>query len=135
MSASLAAIRPSPICVPNCTHFRPTYLKDHTLRTLQPFLDVGFQLAIDVFGSGYSSFQYLADLPVAYLKMEGSLVRRAATEPRVAAIIHGLQNIADELDLTTIAEWVEDDQTVTLLREIGVDWAQGFHFGRPALAG
>lgn len=108
---------------------------DHALRTLQPFLDVGFQLAIDDFGSGYSSFQYLADLPVSYLKMEGSLVRRAAAEPRIAAIIRGLQDIADELGLTTIAEWVEDEETVALLREVGVNWAQGFHFGRPALNG
>lgn len=103
-------------------------------RILAPLLDFGFQLAVDDFGSGYSSFQYLADLPIAFLKIEGSLVHRAAKEDRIQSIIRGIQDIAGELGLITLAECVEDEATAEVLREIGVDWAQGYYFGRPALA-
>jgi len=100
-------------------------------RILAPFLDYGFRIAVDDFGSGYSSFRYLADLPVSYLKIEGTLVRRATSEPRVQAILRGIRDIAGELELTTIAEMVEDQETADFLREIGIDLAQGFHFLAP----
>jgi diguanylate cyclase (GGDEF)-like protein len=100
---------------------------------LRPFLDYGMRLAIDDFGSGYSSFQYLADLPVDYLKIDGELVRRATREPRVRTILRGIRDIAEELGLTTLAEWVEDESTAELLRHIGIQWAQGYYFGRPQL--
>jgi len=102
-------------------------------RVLAPFLDYGFRLAVDDFGSGYSSFRYLADLPVSFLKIEGDLVGRALREPRIQAIIRGIRDIAGELGLTTIAEKVEDGETTEFLREVGIDWAQGFHFARPQL--
>jgi diguanylate cyclase (GGDEF)-like protein/PAS domain S-box-containing protein len=102
-------------------------------RVLAPFLDYGFRLAVDDFGSGYSSFRYLADLPVSFLKIEGDLVGRALREPRIQAIIRGIRNIAGELNLTTIAEKVEDEETTQFLREVGIDWAQGFHFAYPRL--
>ena len=102
-------------------------------RILQPFLDYGFRIAVDDFGSGYSSFRYLADLPVSVLKIEGELVRRATREPRVQAILRGIRDIAGELELTTVAEMVEDEETADFLREIGIDLAQGFHFAYPAL--
>jgi EAL domain-containing protein (putative c-di-GMP-specific phosphodiesterase class I) len=71
---------------------------------------------------------------VSFLKLEGTLVRRASSEPRVQAILRGIQDIAGELGLTTVAEMVEDQETADLMRAIGVDRAQGFHFARPALA-
>ena len=100
---------------------------------LRPFLDYGMRLAIDDFGSGYSSFQYLADLPVDYLKIDGELVRRATRETRVRSILRGIRDIAEDLGLVTLAEWVEDAVTADLLREIGIQWAQGYYFGRPEL--
>lgn len=102
-------------------------------RVLAPFLDYGFRLAVDDFGSGYSSFRYLADLPVSFLKIEGDLVGRSLREPRIQAIIRGIRDIAGELGLTTIAEKVEDGETTEFLREVGIDWAQGFHFAHPQL--
>jgi diguanylate cyclase (GGDEF)-like protein len=98
---------------------------------LAPLVDFGFRIAIDDFGSGYSSFQYLADLPVSFLKIEGDLVQRAPNEPRVRAILQGIRDIAQELDLITIAEHVDSKRTVDLLREIGIDQAQGYYFGKP----
>jgi diguanylate cyclase (GGDEF)-like protein/PAS domain S-box-containing protein len=102
-------------------------------RILQPFLDFGLRLAVDDFGSGYSSLHYLTDLPISFLKIEGSLVQRLTTDNKVRAIIKGIQNIADDLGMTTIAEFIEDEVTVDVLRDLGVHWGQGYYFGRPAL--
>lgn len=105
---------------------------ESTRALLDPFLDFGFRLALDDFGSGYSSFQYLAELPFTYLKIEGSLVRRVR-EPKVRAILQGIQNTADDLGLITLAEFVEDEETAARLRQIGVNWGQGYYFGCPVL--
>ncbi|MEJ2106734.1 MAG: GGDEF domain-containing protein [Acidiferrobacteraceae bacterium] len=100
---------------------------------LAPLIDFGFRIAVDDFGSGYSSFQYLADLPVSFLKIEGSLVQRVKSEPRVRSILQGIRDIAGELDLITIAEYVDNEKTVDVLREIGIHLAQGYYFGRPEI--
>ena len=102
-------------------------------RILQPFIDFGLRLAVDDFGSGYSSLHYLAELPITFLKIDGRLVQRVSHDKKVRAIIKGIQNIADDLELTTIAEFVEDQATLDTLRELGVNWGQGYFFGRPAL--
>lgn len=97
-------------------------------RLLAPFMDLGLRLALDDFGSGYSSFQYLADLPVSYLKIDGELIRRL-NEPKVRGIVRGIQNTAGELGLVTLAEYVEHDWQVEALRDIGVNWGQGHLYG------
>ncbi len=96
---------------------------------LMGFVDAGLQLALDDFGRGYSSFQYLADLPFSYMKLEGSLVGRIR-EPTVRAIIQGVQRIAEELKITTLAEGVETAETAAIIKDLGIDWAQGFLYGR-----
>lgn len=101
-------------------------------RILAPLLDLGLQLALDDFGSGHSSFRYLADLPIAYLKIEGQLVHRAPQEKRVRSILQGIQDMARDLGLITVAERVEDEDELAVLREVGVDWGQGHYFGAPA---
>ena len=103
-----------------------------TRRMLDPFLELGLQLALDDFGSGYSSFHYLADLPVSYLKIDGRFTQYIA-EPRVRAIVRGIQNTATELGLVTLAEHVENAEQVDALREIGVNWAQGHYYGAAML--
>jgi diguanylate cyclase (GGDEF)-like protein len=104
-----------------------------TLRKLQPLLDFGFELAVDDFGSGYSSFLYLLDLPVRYLKIEMALVQRAVTDPRAKLMIRSIHAMARDLGLRTIAEGVETPAMRDILREIGIDWGQGYLWGRPAL--
>jgi EAL domain-containing protein (putative c-di-GMP-specific phosphodiesterase class I) len=99
---------------------------------LKPFLDFGIRLALDDFGSGYSSYKYLADLPFSFLKIEGSLIRRVA-EPRVRTIVQGIQQTAADLGLITLAEYIENDQIADIVREIGIDWGQGYHYGKPVL--
>lgn len=101
---------------------------------LKPFLDFGLQLALDDFGSGYSSYHYLVDLPFSYLKIEGELIKRAA-EPRVRTILRGIQNTATDLGIVTLAEFVETAEIAEIVRDIGIGWAQGYYFGRPELPG
>lgn len=99
---------------------------------LQPFLDLGLRIAIDDFGAGFSSLNYLAELPVSFIKLEGSLVRRVAAEPKVRSILQGVQELAADLGVVTVAEGIEQPEQVEVLREIGVDWGQGYHFSRPS---
>jgi len=100
---------------------------------LKPFLDFGLRLALDDFGSGFSSYHYLADLPIAFLKIDGELIRRVA-EPRVRTIVRGIQRTADELGITTLAEYVENAEIAAIVRDLGVHWGQGYHFGAPQVA-
>ncbi len=96
---------------------------------LEPFIQLGLGLALDDFGSGYSSYHYLADLPISFLKIDGRLVQRLH-ESRVRAIIRGIRNTATELGLITLAEYVEQERQANILRELGVNWAQGHYFSK-----
>ncbi len=106
---------------------------DATRNMLRPFLDFGLRLALDDFGSGYSSFKYLADLPFSFVKIEGTLIQRIR-EKRVRTIVQGIQKAASDLGLITVAEFVESEEVATLVHAIGVDWAQGYYYGLPELA-
>ncbi len=103
-------------------------------RHLEPLLEYGFRVALDDFGSGYSSFLYLADFPVSFLKIEKELVVRTTSDKRVAAIIHDIARLGHDLGITTIAEGIEDASTADALLALDIDWGQGFHFGSPTLA-
>lgn len=100
---------------------------------LQHLLDYGFRLALDDFGSGYSSFLYLAELPISFLKIEGWMVRNMRHNERVLSMVRSVVVLAKTLDITTIAECVEDEETAAMLREMGVDWGQGYLFGHPVM--
>ena len=105
--------------------------KNEVKDLLAPFIDFGMPLAIDDFGSGYSSLTYLADLPISYLKFDGSLIKRVAYEDRARKIINGIQKMAESLELITIAEHIENQVTLDVLRELGVSWGQGYFSSRP----
>ena len=92
---------------------------------------LGFELALDDFGVGFSSFRHLKDLPVDYLKIDGSFIRDLAGSTTDQHLVKSMVEVARGLGKRTIAEFVGDAQTVTLLRRFGVDCAQGYHIGRP----
>ena len=94
--------------------------------------DLGVGLALDDFGSGYGSFSYLKELPFDVLKIDGQFVRNLVHSIEDQAVVTALVTIAQALDKVTVAEFVEDEQTLALLRELGVDQAQGYVIGRPA---
>ncbi len=92
----------------------------------------GFLFALDDFGSGLSSFAYLKTLPVDYLKIDGIFVKDIQTDKVNYAMVKAIHEMSAVLDKKTIAEYVENEAVVELLAEIGVDYGQGFHLGKPA---
>ncbi|MFN2339454.1 MAG: EAL domain-containing protein [Gammaproteobacteria bacterium] len=92
---------------------------------------IGCQFALDDFGSGFSSFAYLKHLPVDKLKIDGSFVQNMATSAVDQAMVKSMNEVAHALGKVTIAEYVENRESLELLREIGVDFAQGNFLGKP----
>jgi len=91
----------------------------------------GFKFSLDDFGSGLSSFSYLATLPLDYLKIDGSFVKKIATDPISYAMVKSINEVAHIMGLETIAEFVEDEKILKKLTEIGVDFAQGYFLHKP----
>lgn len=102
-------------------------------KQLKPLLDSGFRIAMDDFGSGIASFRYLADLAVNFLKIEGWMVQRVASDDRVRQLVRAIVSTARDFGLVTVAECVEDAQSAQVLCDLGVDWAQGYFFAEPAM--
>ncbi|MCU1391921.1 MAG: hypothetical protein JWM34_349 [Ilumatobacteraceae bacterium] len=96
--------------------------------------EIGCGLALDDFGTGYGSFTYLKNLPLSYLKIDIEFVRDLTTNPANRHLVAAIVSLAKAFGLQTIAEGIENEETLTLLRANGVDFAQGFHLGRPAPA-
>lgn len=92
----------------------------------------GCQLALDDFGSGLSSFHYLKTLPVDYLKIDGSFIKDIDDNPSDCALVAAINQMSHTLGLQTIAEYTHNRLIVERLRELGVDYAQGYFFGKPA---
>ena len=100
---------------------------------LRQLVNAGFILSIDDFGTGYSSLSQLHELPIGELKIDISFVRRVHT-PEGLRIAQGIVSLAKALHLRTVAEGVEDEETAQVMRELGVDLLQGYHFARPTTA-
>ena len=92
----------------------------------------GISVALDDFGSGFSSFLYLKYLAMDYVKIEGSFVRQIAVDDRDRIMVTHIHQVAKEFGLQTVAEFVEDEQTANILMEIGVDYVQGYYYGYPS---
>jgi EAL domain-containing protein (putative c-di-GMP-specific phosphodiesterase class I) len=97
----------------------------HTLHRL------GCRFALDDFGAGMSSFGYLKHLPVEYLKIDGSFVMDIQHDSVSRDMVAAINEMGHSMKCRTIAEYVESDGILRTLGEIGVDYAQGFHIGRP----
>ncbi len=93
--------------------------------------DMGCRFILDDFGSGFSSFAYLKNLPVDILKIDGEFVRSMESDPIRRAMVASINQVAQVMGIETIAEWVETEATYDMLREIGVDYVQGFWLHRP----
>lgn len=92
---------------------------------------LGCGIALDDFGSGMSSFGYLKLLNIDYLKIDGSFIRDMLNNPLDAATVEAINKVAQVKGLKTVAECVEDEATLMRLREVGVDYVQGFHLHEP----
>jgi diguanylate cyclase (GGDEF)-like protein len=93
--------------------------------------ELGCHLALDDFGAGFGSFSYVKHLPLDYLKIDGEFIHELSASHHNRLIVAAIVGIARGLGQKTVAEFVEDAHTMTLLQAAGVDYAQGFHVGRP----
>ena len=91
----------------------------------------GCRLALDDFGAGFGSFYYLKTLPFDYFKIDGEFIRGIVASPMDQLVVGAIVGIAQGMGKKTIAEFVTDDDTARLLEKSGVDYGQGYHFGRP----
>jgi diguanylate cyclase (GGDEF)-like protein/PAS domain S-box-containing protein len=98
---------------------------------LQQVHELGVRIALDDFGSGYSSLEYLGRLPIDVLKIDRSLVARVDSEPQRQGVLRALRRVATDLGLDTIVEGVERPEQRLVLLELGFQHAQGFLFSRP----
>jgi len=94
--------------------------------------ELGCRFALDDFGAGFGSFYYLKHLPFDFIKIDGEFVRNCTSDPTDRLVIGAVVELARGMGKRTIAEFVGDEETLTTLGELGVDYAQGFHLGPPA---
>jgi diguanylate cyclase (GGDEF)-like protein len=101
-------------------------------RQIASLRQLGCELALDDFGTGYSSFSYLQRLPMDYIKIDGCFIRELVNNPVDQKMVRLIGEIGREAGMKTIAEYVQDGPSLSLLGELGIDFAQGFYIGRPA---
>jgi diguanylate cyclase (GGDEF)-like protein/PAS domain S-box-containing protein len=94
--------------------------------------DLGCSLSLDDFGTGFSSFTYLKHIPAQHLKIDAEFIHDVKRDPADQRLVAAIVAIARGLGQKTVAEGVEDGETLAVVRELGVDYAQGFYVGRPA---
>ncbi|MEU4163079.1 bifunctional diguanylate cyclase/phosphodiesterase [Actinoplanes sp. NPDC026670] len=130
---SAAGVPGELLCIEITEH---TVLSDPTttIEALRQIRDLGVKTSIDDFGTGYSSLTYLKLLPVDELKIDRSFVADMVADSSSHALVASAVDLAHNLNLTVVAEGVEDDRTAAALSGLGCDTAQGYHFARPVPA-
>lgn len=123
-------IQPSKICF-EITETAAIANLDQATSFVQSLKDLGCYFALDDFGSGLSSFAYLKTLPVDFLKIDGMFVKDIHNDNVSRAMVKAINEMGHVLGKQTIAEYVENEEILNILKDIGVDFAQGFHAGRP----
>jgi diguanylate cyclase (GGDEF)-like protein len=98
---------------------------------LKDIKEFGCGTALDDFGSGFTSLSYLRQLPVDCLKIDGSFVQNLSTDPFNQTLVRAISDIAHLLGMKTVVEFVENELVLKTAREMGVDYGQGWHLGRP----
>jgi EAL domain-containing protein (putative c-di-GMP-specific phosphodiesterase class I) len=104
---------------------------DSSIEFIEKMREIGIRFSLDDFGTGVSSFHYLKKLPVDYIKIDGLFVENMNKDPVDFATVRSIQDVAKLLGKQTIAEFVEDAEVEGQLRDLGVDFMQGFLRHRP----
>ncbi|PLX68714.1 MAG: hypothetical protein C0603_06055 [Denitrovibrio sp.] len=98
---------------------------------LQQFKDQGARIAIDDFGTGYYNFDYLLKIKADYIKIDGSIIKLIAKDERAQDVVHSIVSYAQKLNMETIAEFISDETLEKAAIEMGIDYLQGYHLGKP----
>ncbi|HVD39356.1 MAG TPA: bifunctional diguanylate cyclase/phosphodiesterase [Solirubrobacterales bacterium] len=106
---------------------------DHARAFAEAVTGLGCGLGLDDFGTGFSSFSYLKELPVQHLKIDIEFIRELPSSPTDQRLVQALVQFAKAFGLETVAEGIENSETLALVRAFEIDYAQGFHIGEPAL--
>lgn len=104
---------------------------DRAERVLQTIRSNGMEISLDDMGAGSSSFQYIRALTVDYIKIDGTYVKEVQTNKKDAAILKSMSRLCQELDIGTIAEMVETKEQLHILKILGINYGQGWYFGKP----
>ena len=105
---------------------------ESAMKFINTLKELGCKFALDDFGSGMSSFSYLKNLNVDYLKIDGSYVHNIVNDPIERAMVEAVNKIGHAMGIKTIAEFVENEDILNMLADIGVDYAQGFGIAQPS---
>ncbi len=105
---------------------------DSAIRFINALREMGCHFALDDFGVGFTSFIYLKEMQVDYIKIDGSFIRNLHKSPNDQLFVKAITDVASGMGIKTIAEFVEYEETLNILREFGVDYAQGYLIGKPA---
>lgn len=104
---------------------------NQVLANLETLHHAGFKVALDDFGVGFSSFSYLKKMPLSYVKLDGSYIHDLVHNRDNQIFVESLSNMVRAFGMQTIAEFVEDQQTLDRLKALGVTYGQGYHIGKP----
>ncbi len=104
---------------------------DNSMKTLQRLMDIGIRVALDDFGTGYSSLNYLRKIPISTLKIDKSFIDNVGSDKKVDSIINNIIGMAHNIDLSVVAEGVEQEHQLSILKEKGCDYMQGYLLCKP----
>lgn len=102
------------------------------VRFINALKSIGCRFSLDDFGVGFTSFVYLREMSVDYIKIDGAFIKNLHENPNDRLFVKSIVDVAKGMGIKTIAEFVEREETIKLLKEIGVDYAQGYAVGKPA---
>ena len=105
-------------------------LQDQYIKIIQSIKALGFKISIDDFGTGYSNFAYLTQIRPDFLKIDGSLVKDIDVNIENRNIVKGIVDLARSLNIVLIAEYVSSEAIYVIIKELGIDYAQGYYFGK-----